>query len=527
MPDERIMTPATFPSATIPSAPVLTRVQPAVWPLRLAIVLALAATVLFRTSNNAVDLDLWHQLAFARDLVTFHHFPVVDHYSYTSTIRPYIHHEWGTGLLLYTILTHFGTAGILLLKYALLCAVLAVCFACAGGRRARVEILGLACLAALWLLTLGFGPFRAQMFTYLFSAVLLWCLQRDDAGDRRWIFAFPLVFPIWVNLHGGCAIGIALVGIAWIEKVISRKRHFHLLCIAGVLSVLLAVTPYGLSYVLYLWRALSMPRPRITEWQMLVQRADITFLVAYGICVMALLYASIDSALRRRKLSFGVLILFFLSVQAYLHVKFIPLFGIASLCYLPDLLQTTPLGRKVAAINRDWRDLAAGTWLIWFGLLLLTAINSGAGSWDLLVPGEPVPKIEDSRTYPVGAVNYLHDHRFTGRLMTPFDYGAYVSWRLFPLVRVSLDSRYEAVYSEEVFNKNLDFYSAKAGWQSTLSRYPTDAVLVPTAEPVAAHMTETGWNRVYSDSHFEVYVPPDVHLRVVKWRAPVPDGTIF
>ena len=111
--------------------------------------------------------------------------------------------------------------------------------------------------------------------------------------------------------------------------------------------------------------------------------------------------------------------------------------------------------------------------------------------------------------------------------MTPFNYGAYVSWKLSPFVRVSLDSRYEAVYSERVFNKNLDFYSAKPDWQSTLSSYPTDAVLVPTAKPVAAHMPETGWSRVYSDAHFEVYVSRSVHLPVVKWHGRVPDGTVF
>jgi hypothetical protein len=92
--------------------------------------------------------------------------------------------------------------------------------------------------------------------------------------------------------------------------------------------------------------------------------------------------------------------------------------------------------------------------------------------------------------------------------MVPFRLGAYVSWKLFPAVKVSLDSRYEEVYSNEVVGSIFRFYDAAPEWRQVLDRYPTDAVLVPADAGIASKMSESGWNGVYLDQQFQLYLRP-------------------
>jgi hypothetical protein len=109
--------------------------------------------------------------------------------------------------------------------------------------------------------------------------------------------------------------------------------------------------------------------------------------------------------------------------------------------------------------------------------------------------------------------------------MVPFRLGAYVSWRLFPAVKVSLDSRYEETYSDQLMYELVGFYDAQPGWQSTLATYPTDLVIVPHDAAVSNKMSETGWQRVYVDKEFEIYAKPGLFLPPADWSSKSFRGT--
>jgi hypothetical protein len=114
----------------------------------------------------------------------------------------------------------------------------------------------------------------------------------------------------------------------------------------------------------------------------------------------------------------------------------------------------------------------------------------------------------------VGAVEYLAQQGFRGNLMTPFRLGAYVSWKLYPAVRVSLDGRYEEVYSDEVMRRIFDFYDGKQDWRATLEAYPSDAVLAPRTTSICNMMRETAWTAAYQDQDFVLYTRPGLSLPV-------------
>jgi len=92
--------------------------------------------------------------------------------------------------------------------------------------------------------------------------------------------------------------------------------------------------------------------------------------------------------------------------------------------------------------------------------------------------------------------------------MTPFTTGAFVSWKLFPSVKVSIDGRFEVAYPPGALAENHAFYHAESGWRETLNKYPTDMVLIATSRPLAEAMSQVeNWQRVYADDAFELYAP--------------------
>jgi len=189
------------------------------------------------------------------------------------------------------------------------------------------------------------------------------------------------------------------------------------------------------------------------------------------------------------------------AVESALHRKLLPLFAIAWFCYVPAYLPTTALGKWWSEFSLRRTRFLSAAWLAFACICILAAIP--LKPWRLAVP-QPL--------YPVGPVQYLAGQRFTGNLMAPFRLGAYVSWRLYPAVKVSLDSRYEVAYPDGIVKQIFDFYDARPTWRATLAAYPTDAVLIPRDSPIAGLVAETGWQHVYTDRQFEIYARPGLSL---------------
>jgi hypothetical protein len=485
--------------------------------LRVLIFVALALQILSETALNTVDIDLWHEMALAREIVATGTVPRADPFAYTPTLTEFIHHEWGAGMVAYAVAAYLDGIGILLLKYGLLAAVVALVLRCALHRGGDIGQWGPMAVPALLLVAGGFLPVRAQMYSYLFVAALLLFLQRDEEGARWWIAPWLLAFPFWVNLHGGCALGIVLVVLSAVERLLRREPFAHLLTVAGGMLVLLAANPYGTRYYAYLWRALTMARPQITEWRP-VWTFPLLVVIAFGVSVAVLLYAAIAGRLRATP---GISLLLALALQGALHAKLAPLFGLAWLCYVPGYLAKTRMGRSIMQFHREWIGLAFGLWLL-VAFLCAYSFVSPDRNWKLRVPGDAM----SGPVYPVGAVEFLKARRFRGNLMTSYSMGGYVMWKLYPAVRISLDSRFEVAYPTSLLDEAMQFYAARPGWERVLTKYPTDAVLVSTAAPLAVEMPRAGWSRRYSDRRYEIYVRPGLDMAPMDRSGPVPDGTI-
>lgn len=471
-----------------------------------------------------VDLDLFHEMALIREALRVGFLPRVDPFSYLPTIIPVVHHEWGTGLVLYFVTVHlgFGAPGLMVLKYLLAAFIAVGCYLFATRQGASNAVFSFLAWYGIGLGWGGFSTIRALLFTLVFLVIFLFLIEADRRGKTWALWVWLAIYPVWLNLHGGFLVGLGLLAIYSAErfflsflagrdllnslKLAKRPLLFWLL--TGLLTL---CNPYGTDYLPYIWNAVTMDRtPFIPEWRPLWS-TSLGGLLVWILAVGVVIYCLTQKGLRQMP---GLFIIGITAWFSLIHFRHLPIFAIVWTCYAPAYVENTAFGN---AINLTWRrnsrSLTAAFVIIG---ILGTAYALHNQFWRLHIPTSAEEGEGGAPVYPAGAVNYLKDHQFSGNLLVPYDTGAYVSWCLYPQVKVSLDSRFEVAYPVPAVAENIMFYAAQEGWQRTLARYQTDAILVPGLSRLDPVLNQTyggpnpgasaAWMRVYQDDGFSLYM---------------------
>lgn len=466
--------------------------------LRYAIFFGLSSFLVALLAYNFVDVDIWHELALIRESLAAGHLLRVDPYAYTQTIRPWIDHEWGAGGIAYFAISWLGTRTLLILKFSLALGTGYFCVRCSRMMGADFRVLGACAPLAISLSQFGFSTvLRAQAYSFFFTALLLLLLQIDSEGSRKWIMPWLAVFLFWVNVHGGFVVGMGLLGLHTVEAILRRKPFRHLVLVLIAMCVEVFVNPYGTAYVSYLARALTMTRLYSAEWKPVWDLGPY-WIVSFVAATMIFLFALAANGIRDMP---GVLPLTATLIEAALHRKLLPFFAVAWICYVPASLQRTAAGAWFVQFTHRRRRFWLTAWVMFACLSVTMAVRQKF--WEISVP---------QAIYPVGAVDYLAEQKFQGNIFVPFRLGSYVSWKLFPNCKVSLDSRYEEVYPDSVVQDVFNFYDAQPDWRFTLTKYPTDLVLIPRDADVEQKISEINWTKVYVDRQFELYAKPGTAL---------------
>jgi hypothetical protein len=476
--------------------------------------------VAFLSVSRAIDFDVFHQMALFREALARGGIPRDDPFAYAGTLHTVIHHEWGMGAILYGVYeaSGWGTAGVSALQYAVVAAVAVLAWRCARRRGASDATAALLAPIAIFLVTIAFAsPVRAQAFTILFAAILLDLLEVDRAGKRWWIPVWLAAHVVWLNVHGGFVVGFAILGGAILERVIiareegssrfaALRRAAHLGAVLVAMAVLAVVAnPYGWEYVPYLWRAIRMPRPAIIEWAPLWDgRVARALLVGYVVSLLLVVFAVWRAGVRAAVAIGGGAFLVLAALAPLSSTRHLSLYALAWFTWTAPMLDRTGAGHIIGAAWKRWPAVVA--------LAAATLLARGATSviaqraWAVIVPENP--DAGERRWYPVGAVEYLALAGFTGRLLTRFQDGAYVSWRLYPAVKVSFDSRYEAAYVPGTLERHQRLFEASPGWEAILEQDAADAILVPRTSPLDAALEarQAVWVRVHRDEADSVYL---------------------
>ncbi len=500
----------------------LDSLKPRLVTLTTAVSLFMVTVILYYLSTTTADPDLWGYLAFGRLFWGQGQFPYLDVFAYVPTLKPWIYHEWLTGVLFYPLYRTLGGPGLQVLKYALGLATMGAIYLTARRRGADLLPAALGVFCSLVGMSVGYSAVRAQVFTYFFFALFLYLLE-DARLSGRWgkLWLLVPIQIVWCNLHGGFLAGLGLILLYAVGEFLSRRPFWpYLTCfLLAMLATLL--NPYGLQYWSYLAQAVTMPRPEITEWLSIFAAYKQGFLsgqeLAYNLALIALV-VFLSWWARWREIT-PALVLLFTIYLAVTHNRHEVLFALAFGAYMPALLTiyfrelSTRPGFMVWVNRLGWKIPVLA--IVFFTCVLAYRLTE-RNPLQLSVTPYSSSVTETAMYYPVGAINYLEQRHLSGKLLVQFRWGEYCLWKLYPRCLVAIDGRYETVYQESLHKEYFDFLKGREGWRNFLTHYPPDLILIELRSRVYGLLSgDPQWCQVYADPgcalfqrHYEVSLGP-------------------
>lgn len=466
--------------------------------------------------SAVVDPDYFWHLKTGQYLVEHGALPAGDIFSYTQAGKPWVLHEWLFEVLLYGVFSVLGEPGTKLLVAMLATASLAVTYATAN-RILRKPYLAFALAVICFIFVApGISP-RPQLVTFLLLATYLWILTGFKYfRETRGLLALPLLMAVWVNFHGGYAVGLALLFLftasEWLvffaaeKRSTEQQRRLQWLSLATAGSLLASLAnPYFLGHLLYPFQVMAMEASRsyISEWQ----SPDFHdpqyqgYLALVCIFFIATIYRNRKADLTELALPMSFLMLGFVAVR---HT---PLAAVAAAPFLAVALAGQPLaqmlparwlrgfvawhGRRVQGGN----DLGDKEFLLNWLLLLFMFVG-----FLLAYPAQSARNAEKVQAnVPTGATDFLVREHIEGRMFNTYHYGGYLIYRLYPAQKVFIDGRAD-MYGDAFLAEYGAISDGAENWRTLFDKYRIDYVIVQRSQPLRQLLLERGdFNLVYQD----------------------------
>jgi hypothetical protein len=174
-------------------------------------IIGLTCFAIVLASHNIADGDLWARLAVGACFWNNGALWAHDVFAFTQTLPQWIDHEWGAGVLFFSILQIFGPAGLMGTKILLALLALGLPLYVARRQGAMVSSLLLIAIPAAWTILPGYGlVIRSHALTYVFFGLTLLIMQLGRVRPR-WLWLLPCLMLLWANVHGGFVTGFAVM----------------------------------------------------------------------------------------------------------------------------------------------------------------------------------------------------------------------------------------------------------------------------------------------------------------------------
>jgi hypothetical protein len=470
-------------------------------------------------------LDFWWHLKMGEVIYTLREIPRVDLFSFTRAGQPFVHQNW-LGEVLYYLTYRVGGFPLLITfnTMLLLLALIPILHLCLeASHRLRVAIL---CSFVAAVVLGFFGSMRPQSYSFVLFAVFYWILWSYRDGRRDFLWALPLLMTLWVNLHGAFVLGIGLIGVVLgtetVRRAVRGPRTDTLAPSAlAKLAVILALTllasmanPEGVRVYAYVRQLQVDPASQqfVAEWQVpdVKDRAGVLlFFGPFFVALLVFLYARPPLSLTELGLFFAFAVLGLGSLRNSIWFALIvaPILarhamGLRVPNGLDELRLPSYLQNLVRRLERRESKGPTRYGLNWMILILLVLFTVTLSPWVRPhLKGGRLGELVDRGT-PVGAMDYIAEHRLTGNIFHPQVYGDYLIWRLWPQQRSFIDGRVHLY--DEAFARQYILTFRDENWESRLARHDIKYVLLPKGDDNSKSMIEAArssmhWTLLYED----------------------------
>ena len=442
--------------------------------------------------RSMADPDIWWHLRNAAEQWQNHGWLHQDLYSFSALHSSWINHEWLAEIPFALAWKMAGEKGIYLLNLCLLQGIfLGLFWLVRQNCRSLPIALGTTLLGSL-LATVSFGP-RTLLFGWVCLVVELIILDRS-VQQPRVLLSLPLLFLVWVNLHGSWLIGLvvlavwivfgcfaysrgSIVSTAWSQGK-SKSSAWVLLCSIGALFI----NPYGWRLVAYPFDLAFRQKLNVSsvqEWQSLDTQSvrGELFLLMLAVVILSQMLCRLDWSLQQLSMA-GIGIL-----SAFLHARFL---------FLAAILVTPLLARQLDPVFGTRMPVNRFTFRCMLPFALLAIISA------LILSSRLHPATRVDGSYPHSALPMLTKFHPHGRILNDYLWGGYLEFHT-PQIPVFIDSRVDIFERNGVLRDYLDMVRSKNSL-ALIDRYQIRYVLFESDAPLVYLLRQTqAWNATYDD----------------------------
>ena len=366
------------------------------------------------------------------------------------TGRFILSHSWIAQVLFFGIYRALGPIGLVLARAVVFTLIIAIIWYLVYRRKGFLTSI-LAAGVVTYMLQVHFSSIRPQIFTFLFSAVVILLIEKyKETRSVKWLSLLPFLMLLWANMHGGFIYGVVLILIYLLGEAAGflmkgrpvpsgenslSARQLGLLLAFSLLSVLFSlINPNTYKAFVFTFMTQS-PGYNIHSLysQMIMENqspfshigADPASFYGFLVCAACALVMAIVFTVRRQPT--GLLLVLFSLTPALIAIRYIPLFLIVAAplvahmprADLPKAPRTAKIGILVAAI----------------AFLSFIAISGNPFRSRVIL------RFNNSFHYPVRAADFLLQNGIKGNIFASYNTAAFILFKCYPGSRIYFDSR--------------------------------------------------------------------------------------
>jgi hypothetical protein len=419
--------------------------------------------------------------------------PIVDPWSFTRNGQPWLQHEWLSDFLFQVWTSLFGMNSLVYWKWLILIITFTLLFHVVR-RLANDAVLSYAVVLLAIATAAPFLDMRPHLYSALgYVLIMYFVLPRGNPP-----LYLPLVFLIWVNLHGGFFFGLMALFVFSLPSAIyaqpSDRRRTIMVWLACVLICLF--NPNGIkafAYPLrYAFDSSSPSSKAIGEWIPPFVSGGIHSPL-YPICIVAFLASSIIILVipsqRQQKTSWSLLAIGFLTLGMSLASRrFIILFAISQ-----SLITGKALADLIARRIQRITGLIAPAVVMLLGIIWLRPYPLSPYAFHYLTA-------EDE--FPIETCNFIESNNLTGNVFAYYNWGGCVELRTNARMKVYIDGRADTVYDDETILRYAHVQGFRPGWEEIIESSGANYILWPRndeGKPLAQLIASGRWRILYDD----------------------------
>jgi hypothetical protein len=441
---------------------------------------------------TAINQDLGRHFLTGKIILETHIVPKTNLFSYTNPNFLFINHHWLSEVILYSVYNLVGYNGLLIFSTLIIFSAFALLFFSAYKKVALVTL----CISSFLFFGVLFErtDIRPEIFSALFLSLFIVILYKNRAQSTKLIYLLPFIELLWVNMHIYFPIGIAVLGLFFIEEILTHRKNLnnkHTILLFFILffsTLFTLINPNGLSGALYPFHVFDNYGYAIEENQniffllQLFQKSTIYYFLISAFVLSSVLLLRI----KKTSVIDWLLTLFFVTLGVLQERNFL-LFVFA--LFIPFALHTDEILKRLNSKKQLVITYICLALLIWQGINFTSLKGFGFG-------------VEERAK---NAVDFLKENNIKGPFFNNFDIGSYLEFRLYPNEQTFIDGRPEAYPTSFITTYTVMQKDPKI-FEQTDKQYQFNAIFFAhtdqtpwAASFVSSIVNNPSWSLVYLD----------------------------